>query len=86
MTYKFTVEDKDGEMIYTITAPTQEMLEEKMGAYERHVKEGMKRMDSEQDAELATAQIRVYPSTRKKLNILAAQQETTIAEVVEELL
>jgi len=45
-----------------------------------------KRMDSEQDAELATAQIRVYPSTRKKLNILAAQQETTIAEVVEELL
>ena len=41
MTYKFTVEDKDGEMIYTITAPTQEMLEEKMGAYERHVKEGM---------------------------------------------
>jgi len=36
--------------------------------------------------EKATIKIRVYPSVRRKLKIIAAENGTTISEVIKELL
>jgi len=36
--YKLTVESKDGQPLLTLTAPTEEMLLEKLGSHERFLK------------------------------------------------
>lgn len=37
-------------------------------------------------SETATAAIRIYPSSRRKLNIMAAKKELTLAELVAHLI
>lgn len=37
-------------------------------------------------SETATAAIRIYPSSRRKLNIMAAKKELTLAELVDHLI
>ena len=41
--------------------------------------------DMARTKEKATAAVRIYPKTRRRINILAAKKSTTIAEVIEEL-
>lgn len=56
LTYIFTVFDDDAEMIYTASSSTLDLLEEKIGTFERHFKNTIEEAEEDFD-DIARAEL-----------------------------